>query len=94
MNIERADPAEPAASREAFGMDADGASALGWGCTRSRRNTGWCCRSRTARSRRIPLVTGEGAMPFGAEFGFAAAAPGFTVRVRHRAAGRERFDAE
>ncbi|MEV6762016.1 hypothetical protein AB0N16_15475 [Streptomyces sp. NPDC051105] len=43
---------------------------------------------------RIWLITGEGAMPFGAEFGFTTAEPGLTGRVRHAAPGKEWFDAE
>ncbi|MFD3584460.1 SMI1/KNR4 family protein [Streptomyces sp. NPDC058683] len=42
----------------------------------------------------IWLITGEGAMPFGAEFGFTTAEPGFTGWVRHWTAGKEWFDAE
>ena len=40
------------------------------------------------------LVTGEGAGPFGAEFGFTSAEPGFTGWVRHWAAGQAWFDTE
>jgi hypothetical protein len=39
------------------------------------------------------FVTGEGAMPFGAEFGTTTAASGFAGWVGHWAAGRDWFDA-
>jgi hypothetical protein len=39
-------------------------------------------------------ITGEGALPFGAEFGHTTAESGFTGWVKHWAAGREWFDAE
>ena len=38
-------------------------------------------------------ITGEGALPFGAEFGHTTAAPGFAGWVAHWAAGKEWFDA-
>ncbi|MGW0212505.1 SMI1/KNR4 family protein [Streptomyces sp. NPDC003233] len=38
-------------------------------------------------------ITGEGAFPFGAEFGCTTAESGFAGWVRHWAAGREWFDA-
>ncbi|MFE6867247.1 SMI1/KNR4 family protein [Kitasatospora sp. NPDC057692] len=38
-------------------------------------------------------ISGEGAMPFGAEFGFTTAAPGFAGWLEHWAAGRPWFDA-
>ena len=41
----------------------------------------------------IWFVTGEGALPFGAEFGTTTAEPGFAGWVRHWAAGRDWFDA-
>jgi len=37
---------------------------------------------------------GEGAGPFGAEFGFTSAEAGFTGWVRHWAAGRAWYDTE
>ncbi|WP_369367574.1 SMI1/KNR4 family protein [Streptomyces sp. CG4] len=37
-------------------------------------------------------ITGEGAVPFGAEFGHTTAGPGFAGWVRHWADGREWFD--
>ncbi len=39
-------------------------------------------------------ITGEGAVPFGAEFGFTTSAPGFAGWVGHWAAQKEWFDAE
>ncbi|MEU9449311.1 SMI1/KNR4 family protein [Streptomyces sp. NPDC048277] len=39
-------------------------------------------------------VTDVGAMPFGADFGYTTAEPGFAGWVRHWAAGKEWFDAE
>lgn len=42
----------------------------------------------------IWLVTGEGATPFGAEFGHTTADSGFAGWVRHWAAGKVWFDAE
>ncbi|MQY38899.1 hypothetical protein SRB17_69140 [Streptomyces sp. RB17] len=41
----------------------------------------------------IWLITGEGAAPFGTEFGHTTAEPGFAGWVRHWADGREWFDA-
>ncbi|MEU5538729.1 SMI1/KNR4 family protein [Streptomyces sp. NPDC020362] len=38
-------------------------------------------------------ITGEGALPFGAEFGHTTSAPGFAGWVAHWAAGKEWFDA-
>jgi hypothetical protein len=38
------------------------------------------------------LITGEGATPFGASFGFTTAEPGFAGWVRHWADGKEWFD--
>ncbi|MFI1074428.1 hypothetical protein [Streptomyces puniciscabiei] len=38
-------------------------------------------------------ITGEGAFPFGAEFGCTTAESGFAAWVRHWAAGKEWFDA-
>jgi hypothetical protein len=42
----------------------------------------------------IWLITGEGAGPFGAEFGFTTARPGFAGWVGHWSAGRSWFDEE
>lgn len=42
----------------------------------------------------IWLITGEGATPFGAEFGFTTAESGFAGWVGHWAAGKDWFDAE
>ncbi|MFI1467227.1 SMI1/KNR4 family protein [Streptomyces wuyuanensis] len=42
----------------------------------------------------IWLITGEGAMPFGAEFGFATGKPGFAGWVEHWASDKDWFDAE
>lgn len=42
----------------------------------------------------IWLITGEGAAPFGAEFGFTTAECGFAGWVRHWSAGEPWFDAE
>ncbi|MFH8517818.1 SMI1/KNR4 family protein [Streptomyces gelaticus] len=39
-------------------------------------------------------ISGEGAVPFGAEFGFTTAEAGFAGWVRHWAAGKPWFDAE
>ncbi|MEU0599727.1 SMI1/KNR4 family protein [Streptomyces sp. NPDC006393] len=39
------------------------------------------------------LITGEGATPFGAEFGFTTAEPGFAGWVEHWAANKPWFDA-
>jgi hypothetical protein len=39
------------------------------------------------------MISGEGAMPFGAEFGHTTGEPGFAGWVRHWAAGEEWFDA-
>jgi hypothetical protein len=37
-------------------------------------------------------ISGEGAVPFGAEFGYTTASPGFAGWVRHWAAGKPWFD--
>ncbi|GAA0855682.1 hypothetical protein GCM10009525_88160 [Streptosporangium amethystogenes subsp. fukuiense] len=38
-------------------------------------------------------ISGEGAVPFGAEFGFTTGNPGFAGWVKHWAAGKPWFDA-
>ncbi|MFF3455414.1 SMI1/KNR4 family protein [Streptomyces sp. NPDC002730] len=42
----------------------------------------------------IYLITGEGAGPFGAPFGFTTAEPGFAGWVKHWASGKSWFDAD
>lgn len=42
----------------------------------------------------IWLISGEGAQPFGAPFGYTTSAPGFAGWVRHWAAGNDWFDVQ